>query len=67
MEWTRQQEVNQIQMGRPHFVILGAGASRAACPQGDADGRHLPVMTDFVDTLELREILLVREGLCLKG
>ena len=39
---------------RPHVVILGAGASRAACPNGDANGKKLPLMSDFVDCLNLR-------------
>lgn len=43
---------------RPHVVILGAGASRAACPGGDRDGRPLPVMRDIVRLLGLRDILL---------
>ncbi|MFW6223076.1 MAG: hypothetical protein ACOC3T_05645 [Bacteroidota bacterium] len=34
---------------RPHVVILGAGASAAAFPQGDANGKKLPVMNDLAD------------------
>jgi hypothetical protein len=41
----------------PHVVILGAGASRAATPTGDANGKVLPVMNDFVETLGLAQIL----------
>ncbi|MEK6762676.1 MAG: hypothetical protein AABY96_08175 [Nitrospirota bacterium] len=41
----------------PHVVILGAGASRAATPTGDANGKLLPVMADFVKTLGLAQIL----------
>ena len=37
----------------PHVVILGAGASRAAFPQGDARGKRLPVMADLVESLGL--------------
>lgn len=37
----------------PHVVILGAGASRAAFPTGDAKGMSLPLMVDLVDCLEL--------------
>ncbi|MBL4613474.1 MAG: hypothetical protein JKY27_01170 [Magnetovibrio sp.] len=39
---------------RRHVVILGAGASRACCPNGDAVGKNLPVIADFIDTLKLR-------------
>lgn len=40
----------------PHIVILGAGASVAACPRGDAYGRRLPVMSDLVQTLGLESL-----------
>lgn len=33
----------------PHVVILGAGASKAACPNGDKHGRILPVMNELYD------------------
>ncbi|MGD0038777.1 MAG: hypothetical protein ABSC53_15935 [Bacteroidota bacterium] len=39
---TAEQEVAQLQMERPYVVILGAGASYSACPNGDATGRPLP-------------------------
>lgn len=38
---------------RPHVVLLGAGASRAAFPNGEATGKHLPLMDDFIKTLDL--------------
>lgn len=41
----------------PHIFILGAGASKAAFPNGDANGRKLPLMADFVETLNLEHIL----------
>lgn len=42
-----EEEIRQVAYNKPHVVILGAGASRAACPGGDATGRALPVMADF--------------------
>lgn len=36
----------------PHVVILGAGASRAAFPYGNAKGRRLPVMADLADCVD---------------
>ena len=39
MEVSVQQEIEQIEMERPHVVILGAGASYAAFPNGDKHGR----------------------------
>ncbi|MEW5718471.1 MAG: hypothetical protein AB1817_07595, partial [Chloroflexota bacterium] len=47
---------------QPHVVILGAGASRAAFPNGDANGTKLPLMTDFVEIVGLGD-LLERNGL----
>ncbi|MCD2424388.1 hypothetical protein LQ567_16530 [Niabella pedocola] len=41
----------------PHVVILGAGASLAAFPNGDKNGRKLPLMNSLVDMLELKSIL----------
>lgn len=52
-----EQEVATIQMMRPHVVVLGAGASRATCPKGEAHGKVLPLMNDFTQVLGL-ELLL---------
>lgn len=41
----------------PHVVIVGAGGSVAACPNGDANGNLLPVMTNIIDVLNLKPIL----------
>lgn len=41
----------------PHVVILGAGASCAAFPKGDANGRQLPLMNDLVDVTGLKRLL----------
>ncbi len=41
-------EINAVSMGRPHVVLLGAGASRAAFLNGDRNGKILPLMADFV-------------------
>ena len=51
---------------RPHVVILGAGASRAACPSGDRNGHRLPVMADFISVLDL-DPLLARYGIDYAG
>jgi hypothetical protein len=42
---------------RPHLVILGAGASLAAFPEGDRNGRVLPLMRNIVEVCGLRPIL----------
>lgn len=49
------EEIARVEGGTPHVVILGAGASRAACPRGDATGKPLPVMNDFVELLDLAQ------------
>jgi len=41
-----------------HIVLLGAGASRAAFPAGDGNGRRLPLMADFVESIGLERLLL---------
>lgn len=40
-----------------HVVILGAGASLAAFPNGDKNGRKLPLMNSLADALELSKII----------
>lgn len=45
----------------PHVVILGAGASVAAFPNGDARGRRLPVMKNLIQVLGLQD-LIARTG-----
>jgi hypothetical protein len=53
-------------MGRPHVVILGAGASLATCPKGDANGIKLPLMNNFIETIGL-EPLFEEYGINYKG
>lgn len=57
-EPTIEDERDSVFMGRSHLVVLGAGASRAAFPNGDRNGRKLPLMADFVETLDLRRVLV---------
>jgi hypothetical protein len=56
-EVSAEQEVANSKMGRPHIVVLGAGASRANCPNGDKNGKVLPLMQDFTETLGLKALL----------
>jgi hypothetical protein len=39
----------------PHVVILGAGASLAAFPSGDRNGRQLPLMKNIVNVVGLQD------------
>lgn len=41
----------------PHVVILGAGASLAAFPNGDRHGRRLPLMRNLVEVVGLSPLL----------
>lgn len=56
-EVSPEEEIADVSMGKPHVVLLGAGASRAAFPQGDANGRKLPLMLDFVEHVPVGELL----------
>lgn len=53
--FTEQEEINKTDFGRPHCYLLGAGASLAAFPNGDKNGRKLPVMKNFVEVLGLEK------------
>jgi hypothetical protein len=66
MEFNRETEIRQIKTNRPHVVLLGAGASQAAFPEGDANGRRVPVMNDLIEVLGLRD-LLRPEGVLFEG
>lgn len=57
MEKSVADEIAQVTMGRPHVVLLGAGASRAAFPRGERNGRLLPLMLDFFDVVPVRDII----------
>lgn len=41
----------------PHVVILGAGASISCCLDGDQNGRYLPSMANFVETLQIADTI----------
>lgn len=41
----------------PHVVLLGAGASKAAFPNGDVHGRKLPLMSELTDVLDLKDTI----------
>jgi hypothetical protein len=57
------EEIAEVRPLRPHLVLLGAGASRAALPNGDAFGRVLPLMKDFVTTVPRLPQILERHGI----
>jgi hypothetical protein len=47
--------VADVSMERPHAVLLGAGASRAALPHGDKNGVQVPLLREVADTLGLAD------------
>lgn len=52
-EVTAEEEIAQISVGKPHVLLLGAGASRAAMPNGDKHGRPVPLLRDVAVELDL--------------
>lgn len=56
-DYTQETEIADVSGDRPHVVILGAGASFAAMPNGDRHGHPLPVMVNLIETLGLNSIL----------
>lgn len=50
-------EFEKIIKNRPHVVILGAGASVAAIPNGDANGRKISAMSGFIDKLGMTDVI----------
>lgn len=66
MEVSAEEEISQVCVGKPHVVILGAGASYAAFPRGDKYGRRLPLMNNLIETLGIQD-LVDRTGLCFES
>lgn len=50
-------EFERVMKNRPHVVILGAGATMAAIPGGDKNGKRSSVMSGFIESLGMVEIL----------
>jgi hypothetical protein len=57
MEYNKQDEIADVSMKRPHVVLLGAGASKAALPKGDNNGRKVQVMKDLIDIVDLGKFI----------
>jgi len=54
---TVEELIKDTSMGRPHVVVIGAGASVAALPNGDSNGKTLPVMDNLVEVVGLEPVL----------
>jgi len=63
---TVEELIKDTSMGRPHVVVIGAGASVAALPNGDSNGKTLPVMDNLVEVVGL-EPVLERNGIEYEG
>jgi hypothetical protein len=50
---TVEDEIGNVSIGKPHVVLLGAGASAAALPNGDKYGRPVPLLRDVAVDLDL--------------
>ena len=48
-----QQEIDDVSVGKPHVLLLGAGASKAALPNGDKSGKPVPILRDLARDLHL--------------
>jgi hypothetical protein len=57
MEISVAAEIKQVEVGKPHVVILGAGASYAAFQNGDKNGKKLPLMNNFIETLGIEKLI----------
>jgi hypothetical protein len=56
-KFTVADEIARVDAKSPHVVIVGSGASAAAFPNGDRNGKKLPTMSDFASTLGLDAVL----------
>lgn len=54
LELSKEELIKKVNIGRPHIVLLGAGASRASFMEGDKNGLRLPLMNDLFDLLNLK-------------
>lgn len=57
MNLDKSQEYEFLMKNRPHVVLLGAGATMAAIPNGDKNGRKSSVMNNFIEELGMSSII----------
>ena len=48
---TVEELIEDTSTGGPHVVVIGAGASVAALPNGDSSGKTLPVIDNLVEVV----------------
>ncbi|MDP2736226.1 MAG: hypothetical protein Q8O59_00360 [bacterium] len=54
-EHIKDENITYTKIGKPHVVLLGAGASLATFPEGDRNGKKLPLMNNIIEVLKLEE------------
>lgn len=57
-EYSKDDEIKNVESVRPHVVLLGAGASKASFPDGDKNGIKVPVMNELFELIDLEESLI---------
>jgi hypothetical protein len=56
MEVSVDQEIADTRMRRPPVLLLGAGASKAALPEGDKRATPVPLLRDVAESIELARL-----------
>lgn len=57
MNLDKSQEYEFLMKNRPHVVLLGAGVTMTAIPNGDKNGRKSSVMNNFIEELGMSSII----------
>lgn len=57
MELFKEDEIKQVNVHAPHLVLLGAGASLAAFPNGDKFENKLPLMNNLIEIVGLEKLI----------
>ena len=52
-EVSTKEEIENVFMGKPHVLLLGAGASKAALPNNDKNGKPVPLLCEVAGKLNL--------------
>ena len=57
LDFSFKDQVDTLNISRPHLVILGAGATKATLPNGDKNKKPVPLMCDLMTRLKLNTLL----------
>lgn len=53
LEVSIKEETESTFMGKPHVLLLGAGASKEALPNGDKNGKPVPILRELATELKI--------------